>query len=95
MTANKIKTWLKEQRRSRALLADQLGVSAATVDGWLSAGRTIPGPSLKLISNLMNDNMTINPKLSLNDYAKAQRKADEAGLSLIEWIENLIICLRG
>lgn len=90
MHSTQIKNWLKQNNYTRGWLAGQCRVSESTVDGWLSAGRRIPGPSLAIIEELMNNRLAINPKLSLSDYARVQKAADTAGLSVTAWIENVI-----
>ena len=90
MHANQIKMWLKHTGQSRAWLATQCRVSPTTVDGWLSANRPIPGPSLAIIEELMSTRRTVNPKLSLSDYARVQRAAETQGISVTHWIENAI-----
>jgi hypothetical protein len=90
MHANQIKMWLKHTGQTRAWLATQCRVSPTTVDGWLSANRSIPGPSLAIIEELMSNRRTVNPKLSLSDYARVQRAADTEGISVTQWIENAI-----
>ncbi len=52
--------------------------------------RPIPGSSRRLIETLMNQKMSINPKLSLNDYARIQQAAEKKGMSVTEWIEDCI-----
>jgi hypothetical protein len=90
MHATQIKTWLKHSGQTREWLATQCRVSPTTVDGWLSANRRIPGPSLAIIEELMNNKRSINPKLSLSDYARVQKAAESSGQSVTQWIENAI-----
>ena len=90
MHAPQIKSWLKSQGYSRDWLAGQCRVSPTTVDGWLSANRRIPGPSLAIIEELMNKRRTINPKLTLTDYARVEKAAHAQGISVMQWIENAI-----
>ena len=90
MHATQIKNWLKHSGQSREWLATQCRVSPTTVDGWLSANRRIPGPSLAIIEELMNNKRAINPKISLSDYARIQKAADSQGITVIQWIENAI-----
>jgi hypothetical protein len=89
-TAPHIKAWLKGIRKDRAWLADQCGVSAPTVDGWLSAGRNIPEPSAKIIRQLMIKGPSLNPKLTLEQYNQASAKAAAKGQTLEDWISDLI-----
>lgn len=90
MHSTQIKNWLKQNNFTRSWLAGQCRVSESTVDGWLSAGRRIPGPSLAIIEELMSNRMTINPKLSLSEYSRVQRAAEAAGITVTAWIEAVI-----
>lgn len=90
MHAHQIKIWLKQTGNSRTWLAQQCRVSASTVDGWLSAGRPIPGPALAIIEDLMANRLSINPKLTLSDYSRVQKAAEQQGISVTQWIENAI-----
>jgi hypothetical protein len=85
-----IKAWLKKTGNTRNWLADQCLVSKQTVDGWLSAGRPIPGSSRRIVDRLMNGSPQVNPSLTLEQYAKAQKIAESQGKSLTQWIEDLI-----
>jgi len=38
----------------------------------------------------MNNKRSINPKLSLSDYARVQKAAEASGRSVTQWIENAI-----
>lgn len=89
-TPDEIKRWLKTAGQTRAWLADQCLVSKATVDGWLSAGRPIPGSSSRIIDRLMNGSPQVNPSLTLEQYSKAQKIAEAKGKTLTQWIEDLI-----
>lgn len=89
-TPTNIKAWLKLIKKDRAWLADQCGVSAPTVDGWLSAGRNIPEPAAKIIRQLMLQGASLNPKLTLEQYNMASAKAAAKNQTLEEWISDLI-----
>lgn len=92
ITPASIKQWLKVTKNTRTWLAAQCGVSKSTIDGWLAenAERPISAPARRLLENLMNERLSVNPKISLNDFAKAQAQADKHGISVNEWIENCI-----
>lgn len=92
ITPAAIKRWLKQIGEDRAWLAAQCGVSKSTIDGWLAenAERPISAPARRLLENLMNERLSVNPKISLNDFAKAQAQADKHGITVNEWIENCI-----
>jgi hypothetical protein len=85
-----IKTWLKTNKKDRHWLADQCGVHKQTVDGWLSAGRTIPKPAASIIQGLMNKGPSLAARLTLDEYNRAQNKAAESGKTLETWISDLI-----
>lgn len=53
MSPERIKDWLARNGRDRVWLAQYCRVSKTTVDGWLSGGRTIPGPAQKLLEGLI------------------------------------------
>lgn len=53
MDAQEIKDWLDEIGEDRQWLADETSTAMGTVNGWLSSGRKIPGPTVKLIHLLM------------------------------------------
>lgn len=90
MDNEEIKAWLTEAGKSREWLADECGVSFATVNGWLSAGRPIPGPALRIIERLRNGAPELNPRLSVTELLAAQQKARAKGLTLDEWLAELI-----
>ncbi len=90
MDSSEIKDWLSDHGKSREWLASQCHVKKSTVDGWLSAGRPIPPPTLSLIRSIMDERVPLNPKLDLDTFLKAQRKAEQIGITLDQWIESLI-----
>lgn len=90
MEPDKIKDWLKEIGKDRNWLADQCGSSLPTINGWLSAGRPIPTPILKIINRLMTGGVSLNPNLSLETVLKAQQIAKRKGQTFDEWIGELI-----
>jgi len=91
MNPTKIKLWLSQSGHSREWLSKKLGVAKKTVDGWLSAGRTIPGPALKMIEDLMKDGPSVQPKFTLEQVSKMQEAARKAGQSLEEWTAAAIL----
>lgn len=90
MDPDDIKRWLEEEKKDRRWLAAQCHVSKATVDGWLSAGRTIPPPSLAIIRGLMTPSAPFAPRVALPVFMKAQRKAEAEGITLDEWMAKVI-----
>lgn len=94
MNTETIKTWLKANKKDRHWLASQCGVHKQTVDGWLSAGRTIPAPSAKIIRGIMSKGAgVLNPRLTLEEYNQAQALAAQKGQSLEDWISELTVML--
>lgn len=53
LSSSNIKQWLKKSGHDRDWLAAECRVAKKTVDGWLSEGRTIPGPALRIIEMLI------------------------------------------
>ncbi len=90
MNPETIKTWLKSNRKDRQWLADKCGVHKQTVDGWLSANRTISAPAATIIRGLMKGSAALNPRLTLEEYNRAQSIAHAKGQSLEDWISELI-----
>lgn len=90
MENEEIKEWLSASGHSREWLADQCGVSFTTVNGWLSANRTIPGPALRLIDRLRKGSPELNPTVTVSELLAAQQKAKSEGKSLDEWVAELI-----
>lgn len=90
MDTEEIKIWLSASGRSRDWLADQCGVALSTVNGWLSAGRSIPGPSMRIIERLQRGEVGLNPKLTVAELLSAQQKAKISGKTLDDWIADLI-----
>jgi len=54
LTGAEIKAWREGIDQPRRWLADQLGVSAKTVESWEYGVRNPGGPALRLIEQLMN-----------------------------------------
>lgn len=55
MEIETIKTWLKNNRRSQAWLAEQVGVHLVSVNSWLNGRAEISPPCQKLIAILMQE----------------------------------------
>ena len=64
-SAAQIKDWLSSTGNDRKWLGDQCHVEKSTVDGWLSAGRSIPKPAFSILKTLMGEKTQINPRISL------------------------------
>jgi hypothetical protein len=86
-----IKSWLKANQKDRQWLANQCGVHKQTVDGWLSANRPISAPSANIIKGIISKGWgALNPRLTLEQYQRAQAAATQKGMSLEDWIADLI-----
>lgn len=79
-----IKKWLHENGRDREWLAQYCRVSKATVDGWLSVGRPIPGPALKLIEGLISSALPSSGELDFDLVMRLDRARVQAGYSTLE-----------
>lgn len=55
MNAETIKQWLEAMGKDRRWLAQAVGFSKPTVDGWLSSGRRIPKSAALTIERLMRE----------------------------------------
>jgi len=86
-----IKAFLKAQNKDRHWLARQCNVSKQTVDGWLSANRPISAPATQILKGLIDGTKSINPRLTLEEYNRAQVIAAKKGMTLEEWISSLIV----
>lgn len=91
MTPETIKDWLKSNHKDRHWLARECGVHKQTVDGWLSAGRPISTPAANILAGIIKGKKTLNPRLTLEEYNKAQNAAAAAGQTLEEWISSVIV----
>ena len=65
-------------------------VSKATVNGWLSADRSIAKPSLRIIEQLMNAGITILPSLDLVTWKKLAEKAARRRITVEALIEEIL-----
>ena len=90
ISGEEIKRWLADIGEDREWLARQCHVSKPTVNGWLSAGRTIPKPTLSILKSLMGKRISINPALPITTFMKAQDLAEKESKTLDGWIEGLI-----
>ena len=90
MENEEVKEWLLSTGETREWLAQQCGVSLSTVNGWLSANRPIPGPAMRLIERLRTGPPELNPRLSVSELLAAQQKAKALGVSLDQWLADLI-----
>lgn len=86
-----IKNWLAEQHKDRYWLAEELGKSKTTVDGWLSTGRTIPPDALKALERLMHPGRPITPSLPITVHTALMRKAATVGIGYEKFVETVLI----
>lgn len=90
MTPDTIKDWLDEQGRDRHWLAGKCGVSKATVDGWLSNGRTIPGTALIVLKDLMDPGRPLTPALDYATWKRLEAKAVLRRQSLDDFVAEIL-----
>jgi hypothetical protein len=90
VSPDSIKNWLSEQGKDRTWLAGQCHVSKPTVDGWLSGGRTIPGPAQTVLRHLMDPGIAITPKLDLGTVNILMKRASLLGVSFEAYIEAVL-----
>lgn len=90
ITPQEIDEWLKSIGQKRSWLAQELDVSAATVKGWLSAGRPITGAALKLLQRLMQPTPVLNPDFTLDEWEQIETLAKAEGISPREWITRVL-----
>lgn len=76
-----ISAWLNEVGKSREWLAQQIGVSVTTVNGWFSqaSGRPIPLPTDRLIEKLMQDTHLGEPRFTIPESNRIRKAMQAAG----------------
>jgi len=76
-----ISAWLDDKGKKREWLADQLGVSVTTVNGWFSkaSGRPIPVPTDRLIDRIMQDEQLGEPRFSIPESNQILKAMESAG----------------
>lgn len=90
----KVSEWLDLIGKSREWLADQIGVSVGTVNGWYSPGskRPIPKPNIKLMEHLIQDNELGDPKFTFPETLVIQRAMKAADyISFPEFAHDAVI----
>ncbi len=92
ITPTQITQWLKEIGKDRAWLAQQTQQSMSTVNGWLAKNRPrkINAHAQRAIRDLMDRPVTLEPKLSMSLWGRAQADADAEGISIDEWMERAV-----
>lgn len=89
----KISTWLGEIGKSRDWLAEQLGVSITTVNGWFSPAseRPIPIPTNRLIDKLMQDIPMGEPRFTIPECDRIKKAMQSAGyVSFCEFARDAV-----
>ncbi len=82
----RLKSWLAGIPNGRQWLAEQCGVSKATVDGWCST-RIIPGPAIRIITQLMVGTATrhqVTISLSPDEYALVETATAMGGYATLD-----------
>lgn len=100
VTRTEIKIWLRSAGRSRAWLADRVGVSVQTVNGWLSSGKNIPAGRVLQIKMLMRGEGKPKSALSERSVLVLDATPEEfdlwnaaamsQGLLVREWAEEVL-----
>lgn len=75
-----IAEWLLQIGKDRSWLAQEIGVSIGTVNGWFSEGsnRPIPKPTANLIENLMRSTDLGEPTFTFQESLLIQRAMQQA-----------------
>jgi hypothetical protein len=90
----RVSEWLDLIGKSREWLAEQIGVSVGTVNGWYSPGskRPIPKPNIKLMEHLIQDNELGDPKFTFPETLVIQRAMKAADyISFPEFAHDAVI----
>lgn len=89
-TPQEIKDWMKRTGKTRQWLAEMTLSSHHTVNGWLSAGKTIPAAKLEMIERLMgedeNEAIVVLPRdvaLKLIELSTEAQKSIDAMMAII------------
>lgn len=85
MKAVEIRNWLKDNGKDRQWLAEQVGASKSTVDGWLS-GRPIPAPTQKLIEIALAKPPPIRPEMSWREWEEINERAKAEQMDPDAWV---------
>lgn len=78
MTIVQLRAWLDDTGLSREWLAQELGVSKRTIDGWFRAN-AIPELASKFLDRVQNDQAVAAAKFSPADWEKIQKAMTLAG----------------
>ncbi len=88
-TTAAIREYLKKNSKDRHWLADQIGVSKHTVDGWF-AGREIPKSASLAIRKLIGGPPQVDVKISLSEWQRLSDKAAKEGISIDALIAAIV-----
>lgn len=71
----KVNEWLSRVGKSREWLADQMGVSLGTVNGWFApkGERPIPTPNVKLLQRMLAEDELGEPRFSFFEADQIKR----------------------
>lgn len=87
MTGKDLQTWRKSRGFSVAQIADLLGVSPRTVEGWESAGNPIPERRQQRIADIMRQE-TLALRINRDTYAKLSEVAKAKGYASADAYAN-------
>lgn len=87
MTGKDIQTWRKSKRLSVQQVADHIGISHRTLQGWESGRFSIPGPKQKRVAELLRKE-AVAMKIDADTFAKLAAKAKEKGFPSAESFAN-------
>lgn len=89
MTTQEIADFLKSTGKDRFWLAEKIGVSKHTVDGWFT-GRPIPRPKQAAIRRVLTGPPAIDVKLSLSEWQRIQALAAAKGQTTDDFIVSVL-----
>jgi len=87
MTAEELKSARKVKKLTQAGFADWLGVKPRTVIAWENRQNPIPE---NIARRIQESALKLNPSLPYEVFQEAEKKAAAAGMSLDEWVANLM-----
>ena len=88
MSPEELKQHRKKHRLTQKALAARLDVSYRTVVAWENTQNPIP----KWVESRLREDSRprLNPQLNYETFLKAQEKAESQGMTLEQWIAELI-----
>lgn len=87
MNATKLKEYRVSKGMTQAELATWLGCSKHAVVSWENGRNPVQE---WVIARIRAEHPTINPVLTLEQFTKAQAAAAEKGMTLQDWLADLI-----